>query len=63
MFKDQGKEFYKWYDARVVEGYVFDNKKELLEYCKPNVNIWWKGCLQFHELFLNINNINLFQYS
>ena len=31
--------FLEWYEARVAESYVFDFKKDVLEYCKSDVDI------------------------
>ena len=33
MKPDERSEFLKWYKERVSENYVFDFKKEILEYC------------------------------
>ena len=56
------KEFLKWYEVRIAEGYVFDLQKELYEYCNSDVDILRRGCMVFRELFLEIANIDPFQY-
>jgi len=55
-------EFLVWYNEKVEENYVFDLKKELLEYCDSDVDILRRSCLKFREEFLEIANIDPFQY-
>ncbi|XP_037906182.1 uncharacterized protein LOC119648487 [Hermetia illucens] len=49
-------DFIQWYNT-VSQG-VFDNKKEMLMYCKNDVNILRLGCSKFMQEFLNITGIN-----
>ena len=56
------KEFLKWYQARVDENYVFNFKKELLEYCKSDVDILRRSMLIFREEFITLGNIDPLQY-
>ena len=56
------KEFLKWYQARVNENYVFDFKKELLEYCRSDVDILRRSMLIFREEFIALGNIDPLQY-
>jgi len=43
--------FNKWYDEQVEQGYVFDFRKELLEYCISDVTILRQACQAFRKLF------------
>lgn len=52
-------EFEKWYNAHPTS-YVFDNKKELLEYCVQDVTILRKACLQFSADFRRLNQVEVF---
>lgn len=44
------KEFYRWYDNQVASGAVFDFRKEMLEYCRSDVDILRRACLKFKNL-------------
>ena len=55
-------EFLKWYDERVAEDYVFDFKKELVAYCRSDVDILRRSMMMFRADFLKIGNINPLQY-
>ena len=39
MKPDGRAKFFKWYDDCVSENYIFDFKKEILEYCRSDVDI------------------------
>ena len=39
MKPEKRKKFLTWYDERVAENYVFDFKKELVAYCRSDVDI------------------------
>lgn len=56
------KEFLEWYNESVKEDYVFDFQKEFMEYCNSDVDILCRGCLEHRKQFLEIANIDLFQY-
>lgn len=62
MKEDARKKFIEWHDKKVEEGYVFDLAKELREYCDSDVDILRKGCLDFRKQFLEVANIDPFQY-
>ena len=62
MGKTPRQEFLKWHTAKVKENYVFDFRKEFLEYCDPDVDILRRGCLELRKQFLEIANIDPFQY-
>lgn len=46
------KEFYKWYEFKVSNGEVFDFQKEILKYCRSDVDILRRACLKFKNLLL-----------
>ena len=62
MSRKDKKEFEAWYEQKVSENYVFDMQKELLECCRSDVDILRRSCLQFRENFIEIANIDPFQY-
>lgn len=62
MKKGARKKFLEWITNRVKENYVFDFRKELVEYCNSDVDILRGGCLELRKLFLEIANKDQFQY-
>ena len=59
----QGK-FLKWYEIHVEEPFEMD--RELLEYCRSDVDILLNACWKFRKLFMDImephHPINPFDY-
>ena len=45
-----------------TEGKTFNFKQEMYKYCKNDVDILRRGCMKFRELFIQIANIDPFQY-
>ena len=43
--------FLEWYNDQKILGYIFDFQKEILKYCKQDVNILRLACLAFRETF------------
>src|SRR5436190_19772438 len=62
MKHDVRKDFLNWHAEKVKEGYVFDMKKELEDYCDSDVDILRRGCLELRQQFLEIANIDPFCY-
>jgi hypothetical protein len=62
MKEDAREAFLKWHSERVAENYVFDFDKELKEYCHSDVDILRRSCLELRKEFLEIANIDPFQY-
>ena len=58
MKPDVKAEFLKWYDARVSENYVFDFQKEIIEYCRSDVDILRRGMMKLREDFIQLENID-----
>ena len=44
------------------ENYVFDFKKEILEYCRSNVDILRRGIMKLREDFIELENIDPLRY-
>lgn len=59
MKTDQRKKFDVWYDS-LPEDYVFDNRRELVEYCRKDVTILRKACMKFAISFWEENKIDPF---
>ena len=60
MKKCDREEFNKWYET--TKNQIFNFKDEMYKYCKSDVDILRRGCLKLRELFLQIPNIDPFQY-
>ena len=58
MKPDERAKFLKWYDDRVSENYIFDFKKEILEYCRSDVDILRRGIMKLREDFIQLENID-----
>ncbi|KAK3929617.1 putative DNA polymerase [Frankliniella fusca] len=44
-------DFSKWYEEMVASGYVFNFRRELIEYCISDVTILRQSCTAFRKLF------------
>ena len=62
MMNSEREQFIKWHAEKEMANYVWDNKKELRDYCRSDVDILRRGCIKFREDFLEIANIDPFQY-
>ena len=51
MSIDDRDAFRRWHDKPTREGYVFDFRRELLEYCKSDVLLLKQGCMTFKREF------------
>ena len=56
------EKFLQWYDDRVNENYVFDFKKEIIEYCRSDVDILRRCMLKLRQDFINQENIDPLKY-
>ena len=54
--------FLKWYNDRVNENYIFDFWKEILEYCRSNVDILRRGIMKLREDFIQLEDIDPLRY-
>lgn len=62
-FKEKDrKDFIKWYDKKVKENYVWNQKREMKEYCISDVDILRKCCIKFRQLYIDTCEIDPFQY-
>ena len=61
--EDKRKEFLLWYQERVDNNYIWDNKKELLDYCISDVDILRRSMIIFRQLYIDIADIDPLQYT
>lgn len=62
MDKKSYGEFMKWYKEKIDTNYVWDEEKEMREYCISDVDILRKCCIQFRDIYLDVANIDPFSY-
>ena len=55
--------FMTWHQEQVENNYVFDFRKEIIKYCRSDVDILAKCCLQYREMFKDITDIDPFDKS
>ncbi|XP_071032985.1 uncharacterized protein [Parasteatoda tepidariorum] len=60
MGSDARKRFLQWYEEN--KHLEFDFQKEMLEYCRSDVDILRRCCLEFRQQFLDIANVDPFRY-
>src|ERR1700675_3969978 len=60
MKKENRDMFDKWYDT--IKDDTFNFKEQMYKYCKSDVDILRRGCLKLRELFIQISEIDPFQY-
>ena len=52
--------FITWHQEQVENNYVFDFRKEIIKYCRSDVDILAKCCLLYREMFRKETNIDPF---
>ena len=64
FMKPEAREaFLAWHKEQVESGYVFDFKEEIVKYCRSDVDILRKCCMQFRELLRDKTGIDPFERS
>ena len=56
------KQFMTWYNDKVENNYVFNFRQEMEKYCRSDVDILRRACMQFRKLFLKVAKCDPFQY-
>ena len=62
MKSDERTKFLKWYEERVSENYIFDFQKEILNYCRSDVDILRRGIMKLREDFIQLENMDPLHY-
>ena len=52
--------FMAWHATKMESSYVFNFKEEITAYCRSDVDILRRCCMEFRELFYNITDIDPF---
>ena len=53
--------FLTWHASKKESNYVFDFNKEIIDYCRSDVDILRRCCLEFRELFHEVTDIDPFR--
>ena len=56
MYTEARAAFMEWHGKQVRDRVVFDFRKELLEYCRSDVDILRRCCLEFRRLFMEMTD-------
>ena len=59
MTKDNRDSFYRWYEGTSTQ--IFDFQKEMLAYCRSDVDILRRGCAKFREAIVSDTGVEPFQ--
>ena len=62
MKPDERTKLLKWYDDCVSENYVFDFQKEIIQYCRSDVDILRRGMMKLRDDFIQLENIDPLRY-
>ena len=57
------KAFIAWHNQQVENNYLFDFRKEIIKYCRSDVDIMRKCCLLYREMFRKETDIDPFNKS
>ena len=61
MSPDEKEKFLEWHNGLKENNYVFDFQQEILTYCRSDVDILRRCCLEFRELFRDVTDIDPFE--
>ena len=53
--------FLAWHKEQRDNGYIFDFKEEIIKYCRSDVDILRKCCMEFREMLCEITDIDPFE--
>ena len=53
--------FYAWHNELKDSNYIFNFQEEILKYCRSDVDILRRCCLEFRELFRSVTDIDPFE--
>jgi hypothetical protein len=61
MSPENRKTFQKWHKEQRDNNVVFDFEKEIIKYCRSDVDILRRSCMEFRDLFRNSTKIDPFE--
>ena len=63
MKPEERKAFIAWHNEQVENNYLYDFRKEIIKYCRSDVDILHKCCLLFREMFRKETDLDPFDNS
>ncbi|KYN23128.1 hypothetical protein ALC57_04462 [Trachymyrmex cornetzi] len=57
MKPEEREHFIKWHDDMTQSGFIFDFQREIVKYCRNNVDILQRACLTFRKIFLERGSV------
>ena len=63
MKSEERDAFMAWHDEQVQNNYLYDFRKEIIKYCRSDVDIMRKCCLLYREMFRKETDIDPFNKS
>lgn len=60
MKEPERKRFLEWYNVEKCNGIIFNNKNELIKYCRQDVNILRLACIKFQTLLIQLTDVDPF---
>jgi hypothetical protein len=61
MSPNEKEMFLEWHNGLKENNYVFDFQQEMMTYCRSDVDILRRCCLEFRELFRDVTDIDPFE--
>ena len=61
MSPNEREKFLEWHNDLKENNYIFNFKQEILTYCRSDVDILRRCCLEFRELFRDVTDIDPFK--
>jgi hypothetical protein len=61
MSSTEREKFMEWHNGLKENSYVFNFQEEILSYCRSDVDILRRCCLEFRELFRDVTDIDPFE--
>ena len=61
MKPETRKAFLTWHKEQRDNGYIFDFNEEIIKYCRSDVDILRKCCMEFREMLCEITDIDPFE--
>lgn len=60
MSSSERDELIKWYNLKMENNEIFNMREQLISYCKLDVDILRKACIQFRSLLMNLTSVDPF---
>ncbi|KYN16238.1 hypothetical protein ALC57_11508, partial [Trachymyrmex cornetzi] len=57
MKPEEREHFIKWHDDMTQSGFIFDFQREIVKYCRNDVDILRRACLAFRKIFLERGSV------